>query len=40
MVVLSLVIGFYCAVVRVLNTLGIDVEPDYQPYLDAFPFPK
>jgi len=39
MVELTLVIGFYCGVVRVLSTLGIDVEPDYQPYLDAFPFP-
>jgi alkylhydroperoxidase family enzyme len=36
---LTLTIGFYCAVVRVLATLEIDVEPDYQPYLDAFPFP-
>jgi alkylhydroperoxidase family enzyme len=34
---LVLVIGFYCAVVRVLASLAIDVEPDYQPYLDRFP---
>ncbi|MBR0665074.1 carboxymuconolactone decarboxylase family protein [Roseomonas hellenica] len=34
---LILVIGFYCAVVRVLASLAIDVEPDYQPYLDRFP---
>jgi hypothetical protein len=26
-------------VVRVLATLQIDVEPDYQPYLDRFPLP-
>jgi hypothetical protein len=36
---LTLTIGFYNAVVRVLGTLAIDVEPEYQPYLDAFPFP-
>ena len=34
---LILTIGFYCAVVRVLASLAIDVEPDYQPYLDRFP---
>ena len=37
---LTLVIAFYNAVVRVLATLRIDVEPDYQPYLDRFPLPK
>jgi alkylhydroperoxidase family enzyme len=36
---LTLTIGFYNAVVRVLATLQIDVEPDYQPYLDRFPLP-
>ena len=36
---LTLAIGFYNAVVRVLGTLQIDVEPDYQRYLDQFPFP-
>ncbi len=36
---LAITTGFYCAVVRVLATLQIDVEPDYQPYLDRFPFP-
>jgi alkylhydroperoxidase family enzyme len=36
---LTLTIGFYNAVVRVLGTLQIDVEPAYQPYLDQFPFP-
>lgn len=39
MVDLTLTIGFYNAVVRVLATLQIDVEPDYQPYLDRFPLP-
>jgi alkylhydroperoxidase family enzyme len=37
---LVIVIGFYCAVVRVLASLAIDVEPDYQPYLDRFPLPR
>lgn len=36
---LVLVIAFYCAVVRVLASLDIRVEPDYQPYLDRFPLP-
>ncbi|MBI3515364.1 MAG: carboxymuconolactone decarboxylase family protein [Proteobacteria bacterium] len=36
---LTLTIAFYNAVVRVLATLQIDVEPDYQPYLDKFPLP-
>lgn len=39
MVDLVLVIAFYCAVVRVLASLDIQVEPDYQPYLDRFPLP-
>ena len=39
MVDLVLVIAFYCAVVRVLASLKIEVEPDYQPYLDRFPLP-
>jgi alkylhydroperoxidase family enzyme len=30
---LVLVIAHYCAVVRVLASLKIDVEPEYQPYL-------
>ncbi|HEY4043184.1 MAG TPA: carboxymuconolactone decarboxylase family protein [Rhodopila sp.] len=36
---LTLTIGFYNAVVRVLATLQIDVEPDYMPYLERFPLP-
>ena len=36
---LTLAIGFYNAVVRVLATLQIDVEPDYLPYLKHFPLP-
>jgi len=37
---LTLVIAFYNAVVRVLATLQIDVEPEYQKYLDQHPLPK
>jgi alkylhydroperoxidase family enzyme len=40
MIDLTLTIGFYNAVVRILGTLQIDVEPDYQPYLDKHPLPK
>jgi alkylhydroperoxidase family enzyme len=36
---LTLAIGFYSAVVRVLATLQIDMEPDYMPYLERFPLP-
>ena len=36
---LTVTIAFYCAVVRVLSSLAIDVEPEYQPYLDEFPLP-
>jgi len=33
-------IAFYNAVVRVLASLEIDVEPEYQPYLDRWPLPR
>ena len=36
---LTVTIGFYNAVVRVLATLQIDVEDDYMPYLRQFPLP-
>jgi alkylhydroperoxidase family enzyme len=36
---LVLTIAFYCAVVRVLATLQIDVEGEYLPYLEQFPLP-
>ena len=39
LVELLVVIGFYACVVRVLASLQIDVEPDYQPFLDRFPLP-
>ncbi len=40
MVDLVVTIAFYCGVVRLLASFEIDVEPEYQPYLDAFPFPE
>jgi alkylhydroperoxidase family enzyme len=36
---LVITIGFYNAVVRVLTSLKIDVEEDYQSYLEEFPLP-
>ena len=33
-----LVVAHYCAVVRVLNSLRVDVEPEYERYLAEFPF--
>jgi alkylhydroperoxidase family enzyme len=36
---LTITIAFYNAVVRVLATLQIDVEPDYMPYLQRWPLP-
>ena len=36
---LILTIAFYCAVVRVLASLKIDVEDDYQRYLEQYPLP-
>lgn len=37
---LTLAISFYNAVVRLLATLQIDVEPEYQRYLDQHPLPR
>jgi alkylhydroperoxidase family enzyme len=37
---LVMTIAFYNGVVRLLATLGIDVEDDYRRYLDEFPLPK
>jgi alkylhydroperoxidase family enzyme len=37
---LVITMSFYNAVVRFLGTMRIDVEPDYQPYLDKFPLRK
>jgi alkylhydroperoxidase family enzyme len=36
---LVITISFYNAVVRLLGSLEIDVEPEYQGYLDEFPLP-
>ncbi len=37
---LVITISFYCAVVRLLATLAIDVEPEYRPYLEKYPLPE
>jgi alkylhydroperoxidase family enzyme len=37
---LTLAIAFYNAVVRLLGTLQIDVEPEYQQYLEQHPLPR
>jgi alkylhydroperoxidase family enzyme len=37
---LSLAIAFYNGVVRLLATLQIDVEPEYQKYLEQHPLPR
>jgi AhpD family alkylhydroperoxidase len=34
---LVLVVAHYCAVVRVLNSLKVDVEPEYERYLREYP---
>ena len=34
---LVITMAFYNAVVRYLGSMRIDVEPEYQPYLDKFP---
>ena len=36
---LVITIAFYCAVVRILGSFAVDVEPEYQPYLDKYPLP-
>jgi alkylhydroperoxidase family enzyme len=37
---LTLAIAFYNGVVRLLGTLQIDVEPEYQKYLEEHPLPR
>ena len=37
---LVLAIAFYCGVVRVLATMGIDNEPHYKEVLEKFPLPS
>jgi len=36
---LVVTIAYYCGVVRLLATLEVEVEPDYQPLLDEYPLP-
>ena len=36
---LIVTIAYYCGVVRLLATLEVEVEPDYQPFLDEYPLP-
>lgn len=37
---LMVTIGFYNGLVRLLETMKVDVEEDYLPYLDEFPLPR
>lgn len=37
---LVMTIAVYTGVVRLLASLEIDVEPEYQRYLDEFPLPR
>src|SRR4051794_19325039 len=37
---LIMTIAIYCGLVRLLAALQIDVEDDYQPYLQEFPLPS
>ena len=39
LVELVILIGLYAGMVRILTTLAIDVEPEYQVYLDEFALP-
>ena len=39
LVELTMTISYYNGVVRMLNSLGIDVEPQYERYLEEFPLP-
>jgi alkylhydroperoxidase family enzyme len=37
---LTVVTAFYCGVVRILATLEVDVEPEYEIHLHEFPLPR
>lgn len=39
LVELTIIVSYYNAVVRLLRSLEIDVEPGYERYLDEFPLP-
>lgn len=36
---LVVTVAYYCGVVRLLASLEVEVEPDYLPYLEAYPLP-
>jgi alkylhydroperoxidase family enzyme len=36
---LVVTVAYYCGVVRLLATLEVEVEPDYQAFLDEYPLP-
>ncbi len=40
MIELTTAIAFYCAIVRVLKTLQLDLEPEAQQFLDRWPLPQ
>jgi len=37
---LVVLIGLYTGMVRILTTLAVDVEPEYETYLEQFPLPS
>jgi len=37
---LMVTIAYYNGLVRLLETMQVDVEEDYLPYLDEFPLPR
>lgn len=39
MIELTAAIAFYCAIVRVLKTLQVELEPDVQQFIDRWPLP-
>ena len=40
LVELTAAVAFYCAIVRVLKTLKVDLEPEAQKFLDKWPLPN
>lgn len=37
---LVVIVAYYCGVVRILATLEVEVEPEWQSYLEEFPLPR
>lgn len=37
---LVVTIAYYCGVVRILATLEVEVEPEWQPFLERYPLPR